>query len=523
MDAAVQLALMAKARKVFGTEDSFLSFPVAPLPYTRADLEFFADQDGEAARTSDANLAGFSALVNLIPSDEAWLPTETRFLWEVYADVLRNANFALSTRSEQEEAAYQAACAFLGKLLDTGEWEDSPPVKAYKTYEDAVRVATEQYQAAKYTAENASDPEVKNRWTDTDEPAARARLDALQAQWVAEGQKNEVEEARARRVSLGARSPVVTRAQWQSRFNQDIDTLSESSGNVTVFPSAFTPRNALDEGAWKQFQLTTDELPALLDGIPATLKDRFGAGKLSDPSVKSISFEFSSALIQREWFASDAFKSHFWRFPESTPPLSDGGKPPKGSCPAYVTGVVFGRRVVIETEGEPAKPPEFDGFRFPTAVTDQPRLADIPQARLNQPLQLSDRLGRLLTEKPPVLNLAGRAPRADPQVAAMAMRPADVSRAPMVRMGPSPGAAMASLKIDPNMKPGMMIDPAATRLRRHLAVNLPLRIDTITLPPPAPAPVRKQTKVTPDDQLFILAFVCKTVPKCPDPDPGLQW
>ena len=91
MDSAVQLALMSKAKKVFGADDTFLSFPVSPLPHTKRQLDFFAQQDADALRQSLQNLQAFSTLVNLIPSDEAWLPTETRFLWDVYEQVLKEA------------------------------------------------------------------------------------------------------------------------------------------------------------------------------------------------------------------------------------------------------------------------------------------------------------------------------------------------------------------------------------------------------------------------------------------------
>ena len=95
MDSAVQLALMSKAKKVFGADDTFLSFPVSPLPHTKRQLDFFAQQDATALRQSLQNLQAFSTLVNLIPSDEAWLPTETRFLWDVYEQMLKEAQFRI--------------------------------------------------------------------------------------------------------------------------------------------------------------------------------------------------------------------------------------------------------------------------------------------------------------------------------------------------------------------------------------------------------------------------------------------
>jgi hypothetical protein len=140
MNSAVQLALMSKAKKVFGAEDTFLSFPVSPLPYSKRQLDFFAQQD---ANQTLENVQAFSTLVNLIPSDEAWLPTEMRFLWDVYEQVLKEAEFASSTRTPEEETAYQQALAYLRVAGESGVWEDSAPVKAYRQHKDAYVVAQE--------------------------------------------------------------------------------------------------------------------------------------------------------------------------------------------------------------------------------------------------------------------------------------------------------------------------------------------------------------------------------------------
>ncbi|HNP62215.1 MAG TPA: hypothetical protein PKM72_15315, partial [Nitrospirales bacterium] len=113
IDSIVQLALMSKAKKVFEKEGTFLSFPVTPLAYTKEDLDFFSQETGSDLLQSKANLAAFSTLVNLIPRDEAWLPTDARFLWNELEYVLREGNLALSTRTQEEEVAYREALTFL--------------------------------------------------------------------------------------------------------------------------------------------------------------------------------------------------------------------------------------------------------------------------------------------------------------------------------------------------------------------------------------------------------------------------
>ena len=64
--------------------------------------------------------------------------------------------------------------------------------------------------------------------------------------------------------------------------------------------------------------------------------------------MASLTFEFSSAAILRPWFVSEALRARFWRFADPGKILSDGGTPPKGTCPAYVTAIIFARKVAVE-------------------------------------------------------------------------------------------------------------------------------------------------------------------------------
>lgn len=499
MDSAVQLALMSKAKKVFGAPDTFLSFPVSPLPHTKRQLDFFAQQDADALRESKQNLQAFSTLVNLIPSDEAWLPTETRFLWDVYEEILK-ANFASSTRTAEEEAAYQQALAYLRVLGEGGVSEDSAPVKAYRQYKDAYLLAQQKYLSDKSTAECGTDAEQK-RWRDVDEPLQRAELDALQANWIIAGHKNEVEAAQSKVMSLGARSPLQTWAEWSSRFNREIDTSTGAADNFTVFPSVFSPSNALEEGAWKRFKLSEQEVKFLLNEAPAELRVKFAADSAAS-SVASLTFEFSSAAILRPWFVSEALRARFWRFADTSRILSDGGTPPKGTCPAYVTAIVFARKVTVEEKrAEPvpgAKP--FDGFRFTVAVKDQETLTRI------SPGVLSAAQPRPVSASAATMNLR---PAAAVSPATMRVANPQVMRAPVMNVAVARPIAAQAI---PARSLSSLSAVAVTRLPQPSVPGTPP-----TVPPPSSQPT------TPDDAIYILAFICKAVPKSPDPDLTLQW
>jgi hypothetical protein len=498
MDSAAQLALMTKAKKVFGADDTFLSFPVSPLPYTKRQLDFFSQNDADNTRESYNNLQAFSTLVNLIPSDEAWLPTETRFLWDVYEKVLKEADFASSSRTSEEESAYQQALAYLRVPGDGGSLEDSSPVKAYRQYKDAYLLAQQKYIATKSTAECATDPAEQQRWRDLDEPAQRAELDALQAQWIVAGYKNEVEAEQSKVVSLGARSPIQTWGEWQSRFNRDIDTVTGASDASTVYPSFFNPSNALEEGAWQPFKLSEEEVIALLNEAPAEVRARLGV-ESTGSKVKSLSFEFSSAAISRSWFVSDALRARFWRFKEPAPIISDGATPPSGECPAYVTAIVFARKVAMEQkQAEPTQPGihSFTGFRFPAAVIDQTRLMRMQPEGVTP--TLSQHAGRPVPMMSSGIRI-GPTRAANMQIGNAAMRAAVVSPA-----AARPVTLSASASSLPN-------------LRAKSFYRLPQVLDQPAPTPTSPPPIIQ------GESIYVLAFICKVVPKCPDPDLTLQW
>ncbi|MFT4213712.1 MAG: hypothetical protein QM622_02920, partial [Microbacterium sp.] len=340
MDAAAQLALMVKARTVFGSDGTFLSFPVTPLPFTPDDLDLVpdADADADGVRQALANQQAFATLVNLVPGGEVWLPGESTVVWDVYESVLRDAEVASSTRTAEEEERYAAAVAYLRAADGDG---DSDAVVAYRQYRDAYFVAQQQYLAAKSTAESSTDSATVAQWHSVEEPAMRGQIAQLAQDWIIKGHRNEVEAAQALVATLGARSPLVRWAEWRALFNRDLDAMTGVTTDAsTFFPTSFAPSNALSDEAWKPFTLEASEVRALLDGVPPETRERLGA---ASTDVASLSFEFSSATLVRPWFAPDALRSRFWRLPADQTALSDGAEPPAGRMTAYVTAVVFAR------------------------------------------------------------------------------------------------------------------------------------------------------------------------------------
>ena len=519
IDSIVQLALMSKAKKVFEKEGTFLSFPVTPLAYTKDDLDFFSQETGSDLLKSRANLAAFSTLVNLIPHDEAWLPTDARFLWNELEYVLREGTLAVSTRTPEEEVAYQEALAFLKVPGEGGLLQDSPKVRVYNQYKDAYIMAEQEFMEARSTGEAAEDESEKKHWREVDGPAFRAKLKDLDNQWILEGYKNEVNIARSQYQNLGAKSPAITWEEWKGCFNQDLDSETNAQDNFTVFPSSFTPSNALEEGSWNPFSLSEAEIKTLVNEAPADLRKRFSVdGTVS--TMKSVTLEFSSAAIKRSWFDSEIFRARFWRLSDSTKVFSDGGSPPSGDCPAYVTAIVFARKVVVEAKQaqstSSSKPKMSVDLRFNYAVKDQNSIKRINPAVL-QAVQPQ------LMKKQPIPPQQIKAQPVQPLI--MKMRPQAMAslKSTAIRVPTQPTRGNVLLK--PMVMTPVVARPAFSRSMVTLKASAYTRLPTTPVRKPAPRPATPASPPpsVPDKNIYILAFICKPVPKSPDPDMGLQW
>ncbi len=518
IDSVVQLALMSKAKKVFEKEGTFLSFPVTPLAYTKEDLDFFSQETGSELLQSKANLAAFSTLVNLIPDDEAWLPTDARFLWNELEYVLREGTLASSTRTPEEEVAFQEALVFLKVPGEGGLLQDSPKVRVYNQYKDAYIMAEQEFMEARSTGEAAEDESEKKQWREVDEPAFRAKLKNLDNQWILEGYKNEVNIARSQYQNLGAKSPTMTWDEWKGCFNQDLDSETNAQDNFTVFPSSFTPSNALEEGSWNPFSLSEAEIKSLVQEAPEDLRKRFLAdGTVS--SMKSVTLEFSSAAIKRSWFDSEIFRSRFWRLSDSTKVFSDGGSPPSGDCPAYVTAIVFARKVVVEEkQAQPTSPnPKIPvDLRFNYAVKDQNSIKKINPAVL-QAVQPQ------LMKRPLIQPQQMKAQSVQPLM--MKMRPQAMASFKSTAIRVPTQATRGNVLLKSAVMTTVVARPAYSRSIVNLQASAYIRLPTTPVRQPVPTPPKPPLPPTtiPDKNIYILAFICKPLPKCPDPDMALRW
>lgn len=485
MDAYVQLALMAKAKRTFESEDTFMSFPA--LSAISFPPERLAAMLGNVNTPESLQaLAEISRLTNTIPKGSLFDLQGDEYLWDVYSDVLNRAELATGSLTPEEDRRYRTAIAILYQKGKDGRLIDSVKVLSYRQYRDASIAAQEAYRSQQATAEAATDATALARWRNSEEPNLRQQLQQISDDWRVKGFKAEVETARQIELSCASKSPAVKWHDWRTSFDPNLDMLTDANGQRFALTS-FSPGDILTRADWPQFTMTGNEILQLVEQAPNELKRIFGS-IAARPNIDSLSFEYRSVAITRPWFAPSVFPARFWRLDESMAQLSDGGKPAAGRCPAYVSALVFVRNITMKLR------PSAEDLGSTAINAIQP---SIVQNLALRPEVGSQVIGITEAAKQVIKEL----PRSGDDDAGAA----DV------------GLAFARLA-------GSIFSTVLTATTH--TTNSASR-PQVPAPAPAPLPARQQEHTPlatlPPNSISILAFICKRVPRCPDPDPALAW
>ena len=493
MDAIAQLALMTKAKLIFEKDDTFLSFPVTmPLSYTPDQLRF-------VPMVQDMpHFLEFSELTNALPTGALFQPSldDSSLLGSEYLKILKFAQLAQGALTAQQNTDLQQARAFLYAQGPDGLQTPSPSVIAYQQYQQAWFKATQNYKAAQTTAQMSTDPQVQAQWQNTDEPQLRAQVDAAENDWVIKGFKAQVEQAMQVEQRCAAQSPSLVFSDWQSQCNADLGGYTDPSTNQPFLPTIFSPNDVLDQADWPTLSITGAEIPNLISQAPAELTKVFGTAS-GGSNIDSVTFEYCSVALTRPWFRPEVFDAQFWRFSDSSTQLSDGNVPPQGEWPAYITALIFARNVVVKTHGD-------------TNTATQPVHSFLMIAAHVAPA----------VQPPPVSHPAPAQSLARPMMlrspSIMMMQPA--MRAETVEFHPqvNPVTPVRSLAIGPAAYARLNASTFASAPAAAQPAQAPLGAGT------APAGTSQPPPAGPA-QVSILAFICKRLPKCPNPDPTLNW
>lgn len=346
MDALAQLALMTKAKLLFETADTFLSFPaLTPISYSPDNLNFVnATTPGEWAAFAD-----FSTWANALPQGTVFQPSLDTMLWDLYLGILQNAQVATGALTTDQAAQLAAAQAYVSQEGPDGLLEDTPEMTAYRQYQQAYFVAVQDYNNQNVTATMSADPAVVAAWKNGGQAAATAEVEAAESDWENKGYKAAVEQALQTEKTLGALSPQLKWSQWTAQCNPAIDFPTNPGSGAQFGATLFEPFDVATAATWPSFSIAGADIPNLVGQAPAELAGIFG-GTTGTSEIVSIAFEYCSVAVSRSWFSSQLFTSRFWKFSDPTLQLSDGNDPPAGEWPAYVTAVVLARNIVITSK-----------------------------------------------------------------------------------------------------------------------------------------------------------------------------
>jgi hypothetical protein len=523
MESRISLALAAKLKMIFEREDRFLTYPLGP-GFSYKDLNFMKDPSVSDLTLQEQlnNKGNFARLLNIIPDDSArFSPDASRLLWNELKNVLNGSIFAVSALTQAENTLLDQAIDF---LTDMQKQENGPEipvnstaVNKYYEYRKRYQDAESTYLDEKITVENSTGPEgekLRQEWGAYREKQLLDLKNQAEVEWKNLGFKEQVEYFQSVRNSLETKKYLdLYRKAYLNEIN--VSEIPDLNGlGIGFYTTFFSPSDAFDTTLpWTTITLTKEEMNTLVQNAPAELKDIFAAGEEAG-DIESVSLEYNNVVVIRPWHKPEFYESRYWKLPDGTI-VSDGNVPRKGRIPAYITSMIVVRNV-----------------RVTRKKTTGPKLLVLPifSKIPIQTLKISDTMKPVSPVAPHIIE-AGVKPKAIP--AAVFARPV----APLVvrdhRTAPVKSSFFLSHMQPLSPHPATVPHEAALNIQSHERIGYvnakyigtTVKTSILTIPPkPPPPPVQDVITETYNlDGVVVLVYVCKRVPKSPDPDMTLQW
>lgn len=374
IDAQIVVGLAGKLAEVFADTNTYQAYPLSPIGLRATNLKAL---NTDALGAGAASQAEFATLVNSIPNGPIWFGSNQGSLWDVYGEMLTRAELMESTRTAEQQEAYDRAFRQLYVKDEDNVPKPSATVLLYEQHRDRYLAATMEYNNRRGEAEVSGIPEVKRAW-EADEPRLRDEVEAASAAWIESGSRGVVEEARRVIRDLGSDTPETVWAGALRLFDPSLPEIffRTTPEGLRYLPTAYIPSDAVDM-AWPRITVTSDELARFAESAPEGLRSRLGGSTTG--GVELVTFEYAYVTVNRPWFMPQLFSSTAWRFPPGIDPLSDGGTAAIGRCTAYVTGLVLARSITVQRHTGAAEAPDL-GFlpsakwsKFIARDSSQPR------------------------------------------------------------------------------------------------------------------------------------------------------
>ncbi|WP_437631124.1 hypothetical protein [Sorangium sp. So ce854] len=533
MDSRISLALANKLRMLFEREDKFLTYPLG-IGFDYRYLSFMKDPmvSGLSLQEQLNNKVDFARLMNIIPDDRAsYSPDSARLLWSAMKKVLQGAYYASSGLTDAENQRLEDAIAFLtdertqdGMTVRVSS-EAVSKYYAYKTVYDATSAT---YLDEMITAESTTGPDgerLRAEWTDRREKQLRDARDKALQDWMTLGYKLQVENYQAIQRQLEPRKFLHLEGQGylsDIELSEILDVSGSPIGSCTTF---FSPNDVFDKTtAWARISLTKTEIDTLVQNASADIKVLFGAGHGADDGIVAITLEYNNIPIMRPWFRPEFFESRCWKLTDHSV-VSNGAAPRQGTIPAYVTSILAVRNLVVTRKKSAAQQPIALSILGSTALRDI-KFRSAVELDTNQLNAERLALGASLVNSS---NLFKAQPASDRSlinkmqltVKPEVLKPTPAAWAPVkpITMDGRSVLLDAVAKVQPSQRQGFIY-------AKYLGTTIESPRLQIPPKPHEVPPAYTEGLVSEHYELpgvAVMAYLCKRVPKAPNPDPGLKW
>jgi hypothetical protein len=503
---------------MFEKDDKFLTFPIG-LGFTYRYLQFMQDPTitGLSLQEQLNNKGDFAKLMNIVPGDSPlFSPDASSLLWQRTIELLNRSIFANSALSEAEEKQLSTAIDF---LTDEGVTDDGLSIPTYSAalmryyeYKTLHENAMSTYLDEKITVDSTTGAEgvaLKQQWASYREKQLKSLIDKAEQDWINLGLKQQVEGYLAVRSSL---EPKKYLNLYRQSYLADIELSFLPPLNdqgLPAYTTYFSPFDAFDPKVpWTKLTLTKGEIDTLVSNSPAELKSLFNGGA-SALEIESISLEYNNVVVMRPWWKPEFCESRYWKLPDNTV-VSDGKLPRQGMIPAYITSMLVVRNITVTRKKSAASKPIDIGVLISNPKIFKPLPGQTP------PIFVPPKLEQAVMKSASALRgTVQGSPAALPKTSFVA-RP--VQPTPIRPVGTK---ASEAIRVQPNISKVYV---------NTKYVGTTIKTPILTVPPkPAnpggttPAQAELVTETFASEGVVVLAYVCKRIPRSPNPDAKLSW
>jgi hypothetical protein len=342
--------LSALAREQFRNEAHVVAVPTLGSPLDAEHLALLRDFDLD--RLVDANdlkpLLELSKLVDCIQDGGCQFrgPEQSPgFLSERFRAIVRDVAFARTPIDQQLGQQYARAMSVL--------YVEPPFVKTDR-YEEftALRSDVEQKDLSLLELRRR----VSTASNDVERALLREQIEALESLI---SESRDLVEALDRQHAFSAAEQTRELAETTateipesvsaSLATFDLLQITDPDSNESHVRCGFMPAELSDDN-WVPIKLTQDEIHAVSsEGRFAAVRQSSAVAQLADDAVTSVELDVQMLAVQRPWFWGGLFENRGWNWRTPRPQLvSDGVDGGDGLIPAYVTGVIVARNLVVK-------------------------------------------------------------------------------------------------------------------------------------------------------------------------------